>query len=309
MRPGKRKKKLYEQIKRDSADAKKRMDSSVEAYIWCVLCALALLCASLFTGCASTLATENSDPYTPDDVIAMTEEAFSSCRPRLVLVETQTEKEKPFERRIYTLRDTANDFTFSAHAVVRRPELPRPGAERDTDAFFAYAEGYAAHLNAEIGRVAEEYGFRAATTEEAKTLIHSSIKRKHLERELPLFDEGDFIFVTDGAQGADMAAVCRKLHALYRPNGDSAVLSALYGRKITFYYLPPNETDLTQAVFAAFFTLKGPNDWAATLADNPGSSSSETNPTVMEKNLAHYFGICLRSAQDQAAQRRAAAAK
>ena len=271
--------------------------------------ALALLCGALLSGCTSTLATEGSDPHTPDDVIAMTEKAFSSCRPRLVLVETQVEKEKPFERRIYTLRDTANDFIFSAHAVVRRPELPRPGAERDTDAFFAYAEGYAAHLNAEIGRVAEEYGFRAATTEEAKTLIHSSIKRKHLERELPLFDEGDFIFVTDGAQGADMAAVCRKLHALYRPNGDSAVLSALYGRKITFYYLPPNETDLTQAVFAAFFTLKGPNDWAATLADNPGSSSSETNPTVMEKNLAHYFGICLRSAQDQAAQRRAAAAK
>lgn len=271
--------------------------------------ALALLCGALLSGCSSTLATEGSDPYTPDDVIAMTEETFSSCRPRLVLVETQVEKEKPFERRIYTLRDTANDFIFSAHAVVRRPELPRPGAERDTDAFFAYAEGYAAHLNAEIGRVAEEYGFRAATTEEAEALIHSGIKRKHLERELPLFDEGDFIFVTDGAQGADMAAVCRKLHALYRPNGDSAVLSALYGRKITFYYLPPNEPDLTQAVFAAFFTLKGPNDWAATLADNPGSSSSETNPTVMEKNLAHYFGACLRSAQDQAAQRRAAAAK
>lgn len=271
--------------------------------------ALALLCGALLSGCSSTLATEGSDPYTPDDVIAMTEKAFSSCRPRLVLVETQVEKEKPFERRIYTLRDTANDFIFSAHAVVRRPELPRPGAERDTDAFFAYAEGYAAHLNAEIGRVAEEYGFRAATTEEAETLIHSGIKRKHLEQELPLFDEGDFIFVTDGAQGADMAAVCRKLHALYHPNGDSAVLSALYGRKITFYYLPPNETDLTQAIFAAFFTLKGPNDWAATLADNPGSSSSETNPTVMEKNLAHYFGACLRSAQDQAAQRRAAAAK
>ena len=271
--------------------------------------ALALLCGALLSGCSSTLATEGSDPYTPDDVIAMTEKAFSSCRPRLVLVETQVEKEKPFERRIYTLRDTANDFIFSAHAVVRRPELPRPGAERDTDAFFAYAEGYAAHLNAEIGRVAEEYGFRAATTEEAETLIHSGIKRKHLEQELPLFDEGDFILVTDGAQGADMAAVCRKLHALYHPNGDSAVLSALYGRKITFYYLPPNETDLTQAIFAAFFTLKGPNDWAATLADNPGSSSSETNPTVMEKNLAHYFGACLRSAQDQAAQRRAAAAK
>jgi len=271
--------------------------------------ALALLCGALLSGCTSTLATEGSDPYTPDDVIAMTEKAFSSCRPRLVLVETQVEKEKPFERRIYTMRDTANDFIFSAHAVVRRPELPRPGAERDTDALFAYAEGYAAHLNAEIGQMTAAYGFRTARAEEAEALIHSGAKRKHLEREVPLFDEGDFIFVTDGAQGADMAAVCRNLHALYRPNGDGAVLSALYGRKITFYYLPPNEPDLTQAVFAAFFTLKGPNDWAATLADNPGSSSSETNPAVMEKNLAHYFDTCLRSAQDQAAQRRAAAAK
>ena len=200
---------------------------------------------ALLSGCASTLATEGSDPYTPDDVIAMTEEAFSSCRPRLVLVETQVEKKKPFERRIYTLRDTANDFTFSAHAVVHRPELPRPGAERDTDAFFAYAEGYAAHLNAEIGQTAAAYGFRTATAEEAEVLIHSGAQRKHLEREVSLFDEGDFIFVTDGTQGADMAAICRKLHALYRPNGDGAVLSALYGRKITFYYLPPNETDLT----------------------------------------------------------------
>ena len=260
--------------------------------IWSVL---ALLCGALLSGCTSTLATEGSDPYTPDDVIAMTEEAFSSCRPRLVLVETQVEKEKPFERRIYTLRDTANDFTFSAHAVVRRPELPRPGAERDTDALFAYAEGYAAHLNAEIGQMTAAYGFRTARAEEAEALIHSGAKRKHLEREVPLFDDGDFIFVTDGAQGADMAAVCRNLHALYRPNGDGAVLSALYGRKITFYYLPPNETDRTRVVFVAFFTLKGPNDWAATLADNPGSSSNEKDVTALEQNLARYFDSCLRN--------------
>ena len=270
---------------------------------------LAALCASLLTGCSSTLATEGSDPYTADDVIGMVEKEFASCKPQLVLQEMQVEKEKPFERRIYTLRDTANDFIFSAHAVVHRPELPRPGAERDTDAFFAYAEGYAAHLNAEIGQTAAAYGFRTATAEEAEVLIHSGAQRKHLDREVSLFDEGDFIVVTDGARGTDLAAVCKKLHGLYRPNGDGTVLSALYGRKITFYYLPPNETDLTQAVFAASFTLKGPNDWAATLADNPGSSSSETNPAVMEKNLAHYFDTCLRSAQDQAVQRRAAAAK
>ena len=262
--------------------------------IWSIL---APLCASLLAGCASTLATENSDPCTPDDVIVMVEEEFAACKPQLVWVETQIEKEKPFERRIYVLRDEANEFTFSCSAVVRRPELPRPGAERDTNAFFHYAEGYAAHLNAEIGRVAEEYGFRTATTEEAEALIHSGAKRKHLEREVSLFDEGDFIFVTADARGADLAAICKALHALYRPNGDGTLLSALYGRKITFYYLPPNERDLTQAVFVAFFTLKGPNDWAATLTDNPGSSSNEKDVAALEQNLARYFGSCLRNAR------------
>ena len=264
-----------------------------------VLSASLLLSAILLTGCASTLATADSDPYTADDVIGMVAEAFAACNPQLVLEEMQVEKEKPFERRIYVLRDAANDFTFSCSAVVRRPTLPRPGAERDTNAFFQYATGYAAHLNAAIGGVAEEYGLRAATTAEAEALIHSGVKRKHLDREVSLFDEGDFIFVTDGARGADLAAVCKKLHALYRPNGDGTVLSALYGRKITFYYLPPNEKDRTQAVFVAFFTLKGPNDWAATLADNPGSSSNETDVATLEKNLAHYFDGCLRTAQEE----------
>ena len=262
-----------------------------------VLSASLLLSAILLTGCASTLATENSDPYTADDVIGMVAEAFAACNPQLVLEEMQVEKEKPFERRIYALRDAANDFTFSCSAVVRRPTLPRPGAERDTNAFFQYATGYAAHLNAAIGGVAEEYGLRAATTAEAEALIQTGVKRKHLDREVSLFDEGDFIFVTDGARGADLAAVCKKLHALYRPNGDGTVLSALYGRKITFYYLPPNERDLTQAVFVAFFTLKGPNDWAATLADNPGSSSNEKDVAALEQNLARYFGSCLRNAR------------
>ena len=259
-----------------------------------------LLSAILLTGCASTLATENSDPYTADDVIGMVAEEFVACNPQLVLEEMQVEKEKPFERRIYVLRDAANDFTFSCSAVVRRPTLPRPGAERDMNAFFQYATGYAAHLNADIARVTAVYGFRTATAEEAEALIHSGAKRRHLDREVSLFDEGDFIFVTDGARGADLAAICKKLHTLYRPNGDGVVLSALYGRKITFYCLPPNETELTRATFVAFFTLKGPNDWATTLADNPGSSSNETDVAVMEKNLAHYFDSCLRSAREEA---------
>lgn len=281
------------------------MNESRRTRPWRALSILALLCSTLLSGCSFMLATENSDPYTADDVIAMVEEEFAACKPQLVWEETQIEKEKPFERRIYVLRDAANDFAFSCNAVIRRPTLPLPCAERDTSAFFHYAEGYAAHLNAEIRTIAAAYNSRAATTEEAAALIHSGVKRTHLDREVSLFDEGDFIFVTDGARGADLAAICKKLHALYRPNGDGAILSALYGRKITFYYLPQSETDLTQAVFVAFFTLKGLNDWAATLADNPGSSSNETDPAALEKNLARYFGSCLRGAHEAAKQARA----
>ncbi|EFF67073.1 hypothetical protein HMPREF7545_0224 [Selenomonas noxia ATCC 43541] len=40
--------------------------------------ALALLCGALLSGCTSTLATEGSDPYTPDDVIAMAEDKFAA---------------------------------------------------------------------------------------------------------------------------------------------------------------------------------------------------------------------------------------
>lgn len=85
---------------------------------------LAALCASLLTGCSSTLATQGSDPYTADDVIAMVEKKFAVCNPHLICTETQVEKEKPFERRIYVLHDAANDFTFSCNAVARRSRAP-----------------------------------------------------------------------------------------------------------------------------------------------------------------------------------------
>ena len=258
---------------------------------------LAALCASLLTGCSSTLATENSEPYTADDVIAMVEKKFAVCNPHLICTETQVEKEKPFQRNTYVLYDEANDFTFSARAVVRGPTLPLPCAQRDTNADFTYAEGYAAHLNPQICAMTAQYGFRTATREESAALIQSKIKRKQGDMEFSLFDEGDFIFVSDGATGADMVTICRNLYDMYKPEGDGVILSNLYGRKITFYYLPPNETELTRATFVAFFTLKGPNDWAATLADNLGSSSNEKDPAALEQNLARYFGSCLRNAR------------
>ena len=274
-------------------------------HLWDLFGALSLLSTFILSGCSFMYATENSDPYTADDVIAMVEEKFAACNPHLVLEETQIEKEKPFQRTIYVLRDEANDFTFSCNAVVRRPTLPLPCAQRDTNAFFHYATGYAAHLNEHIRSITAEYNFRTATTEEAEMLIHSNATRKHLNRQVPLFEEGDFIFVTDGAQGADMTAACKRLYELYRPKGDGTLLSALYGRSITFYYLTPAEEDLTKATFIAsfFLSLKGSTDWASTLSVNQGSSSNEKDPAVMEKNLSHYFDICLRKAQE-AAQRK-----
>lgn len=259
------------------------------------LCAaFAVLGTLILSGCSSMLTTEGRAPYTVDDVIDIVTSDFAVCKPHIVPVTTQVEKEKPFQRNTYVLYDEANDFTFSCNAVVRRPTLPLPCAQRDTNAAFAYAEAYAAHLNPQIRTMTAQYGFRTATLEESAALIQSKVKRRQGNVELSLFDEGDFIFVSDGASGADMVAVCKELYDMYKPEGNEVILSNLYGRKITFYYLPPGEEDLTKGIFILFFTLEGRNDWAATLSDNPGSSSNEKDVAVLEKNLGDYFERCLR---------------
>lgn len=94
-----------------------------------------------------------------------------------------------------------------------------------------------------------------------------------------------------------MVAVCKGLYDIYRPKEDGTLLSTLYGRKITFYYLPPGEEDLTKAIFILFFKLEGRHDWPATLSNNPGHPSNEKNPAVIEKSLANYFEHCLHDAQ------------
>ena len=259
------------------------------------LCAaFAVLGTLILSGCSSMLTTEGSAPYTVDDVIDIVTSDFAVCKPHIVPVTTQVEKEKPFQRNTYILYDETNDFTFSCNAVVRRPTLPLPCAQRDTNAAFAYAEAYAAHLNPQIRTMTAQYGFRTATAEESAALIQSKVKRRQGNVELSLFDEGDFIFVSDGASGADMVAVCKELYDMYKPEGNGVILSNLYGRKITFYYLPPAEHDMTKAVFLLSFKLEGRNDWAATLSDNPGSSSNEKDVAVLEKNLGDYFERCLR---------------
>ncbi len=50
------------------------MNESRRTRPWRALSILALLCSTLLSGCSFMLATENSDPYTADDVIAMVEE-------------------------------------------------------------------------------------------------------------------------------------------------------------------------------------------------------------------------------------------
>ena len=258
--------------------------------------AFAVLGTSLLSGCAFMLTGESGNPYTADDVIDIVTSEFAVCKPHIVAISSEVEKEKPFQRNTYVLYDEANDFTFSTRAVVRRPTLPLPCAQRDTNAAFAYAEGYIAHLNPQICAMTEMYGFRTATREESAALIQSKIKRKQGNTELSLFDEGDFIFVSDGGSGADMVTICKNLYDMYKPEEDGTLLSTLYGRKITFYYLPPGEEDLTKAVFLLSFRLEGRHDWPATLSDNPGSSSNEKDVAVLEKNLGHYFEHCLRDA-------------
>lgn len=260
----------------------------------------AILCTSILPGCASMLTSENGVPYTTDDVIELLTSEFTSCKPHIVPVSTQVEKDKPFRRNTYILYDEANDFTFSCSAVVRRPTLPLPCAQRDTNACFAYADGYATHLNARIRAMTEKYGLRTATVEESAALIRSKKKRRQAGMEFSLFDEGDFIFVSDGAKGADLVTVCKSLYDMYKPEGDGTLLSTLYGRKVTFYYLPPGEEDLTKSVFLTSFKLKGRNDWAATLSDNPGSSSNEKDISVLEENLSRYFDQCIRAAERDA---------
>ena len=100
-----------------------------------------------------------------------------------------------------------------------------------------------------------------------------------------------------------MVTICKNLYDIYKPEGDGALLSNLYGRKITFYYLPPGEEDLTKSVFLLSFKLEGRNDWTATLSDNPGSSSNEKDIAILEKNLAHFFERCLHDAEREAHKR------
>ncbi|WP_282003564.1 hypothetical protein [Veillonella denticariosi] len=260
---------------------------------------LVAVCISSFllSGCDFIWTTSNGDPASPDDVKAGIEKEFKVCNPQLVLQSSVVEKEKPFQRNVYVFYDEHNGFSFSVRSDVKHPTLPVPGGQRNTNADFAYAEAYLTHLNGKISELARNYGMRTATVDEQAMLTRSKLKRQTGMSEVPLFDEGEFIFVDHTVKGADMVAMLKKIYAVYKPNDDEALLRPLFGRKVSFYYLPIGEQDKTKAVYIEGIWFKGKDDWRATLLNVYGSSSFDTSK--LESGLGEYFNRRISDAKNR----------
>ena len=259
----------------------------MKRYITYMISALICTFMLLLSGCSFIWTTSNGDPASPDDVKAGIEKEFKVCNPQLILQSSVVEKEKPFQRNVYVFYDEHNGFSFSIRSNVKSPTLPAPGGQRDTNADFAYADAYINHLNGKISELAQKYGMRTATVDEQAMLTRSKLKRQTGMSEVPLFDEGEFIFVDHTVKGADMVAMLKQIYTLYKPNDDEALLRPLFGRKVSFYYLPTGEQDKTKAVYLAGIWFKGKDDWRATLLNAYGSSSFDT--PALETGLAEYF--------------------
>lgn len=254
------------------------------------LSVLALFC-SVLSGC-DFFVTENSDPYTADEVAAMVNGKFHSYGAQVVSEGEQTLREKPFQRNRYALYDAGNGIHFNAVAEIQRAQFPYPFLYRDTDAAAAYAEAYFAHLYPAVNAVAVDVHLRAASPAEA-----AALRENHVMHEgAPLFDQGDFIFLHE-ARGADAVDLCRALHALYRPQGDDTLLTEAHGRRITFYYVPEGTEEQARAVPIMTFYLRAGEDWAQTLYENPGHSSGERDAALLEERLAEYFEVRLKAAK------------
>ncbi len=259
----------------------------------------ALMCSFilLLSGCDFIWTTSNGDPASPDDVKAGIEKEFKVCNPQLVLQSSVVEREKPFQQNVYVFYDEHNGFSFSVRSDVKRPTLPVPGGQRNTNADFAYAESYLTHLNGKISELARNYGMRTATVDEQAMLTRSKLKRQTGMSEVPLFDEGEFIFVDHMVKGADMVAMLKKIYAVYKPNDDEALLRPLFGWKVSFYYLPIGEQDKTKAVYIEGTWFKGKDDWRATLLNVYGSSSFDTSK--LESGLGEYFNRRISDAKNR----------
>ena len=59
-----------------------------------IFAAFAVLGTSVLSGCAFMLTTESGAPYTADDVSEILTSEFASCKPHIVPLTAQVEKEK-----------------------------------------------------------------------------------------------------------------------------------------------------------------------------------------------------------------------
>ena len=236
-----------------------------------VLLVLVCVCGVVLGGCTSSRITLfDGDPYTPNDVKEMVEERFSAYNPRLVLQSSEVVTTKPYKHYKYTFLDENNGIVFTARASVEVPQLPIPGGQRVTNAEYRYAEAYLDRLNSEVALLAVKYRFQVANNEERKTLMDAKIMRKEGNSTAPLFDEGDFVFLDQTSNGAGVVGMLRDIYSLYKPNGDETLVSSVYGRKVSFYYLPNGETDKSKALYLISFKIRGREDWRDTLMSGVG---------------------------------------
>ena len=236
-----------------------------------VLLVLVCVCGVVLGGCTSSRITLfDGDPYTPNDVKEMVEERFWAYNPRLVLQASEVVTTKPYKHYKYTFLDENNGIVFTARASVEVPQLPIPGGQRVTNAEYRYAEAYLDRLNSEVALLAVKYRFQVANNEERKTLMDAKIMRKEGNSTAPLFDEGDFVFLDQTSNGAGVVGMLRDIYSLYKPNGDETLVSSVYGRKVSFYYLPNGETDKSKALYLISFKIRGREDWRDTLMSGVG---------------------------------------
>ena len=236
-----------------------------------VLLVLVCVCSVVSSGCTSSrLTTLDAEPYTPDDVKAMVEKRFASYHPRLVLQASEVVTTKPYKHYEYTFFDENNGIVFTARASVEVPQLPIPGGQRVTNAEYRYAEAYLDRLNSEVALLAAKYRFQVANNEERKALMDAKIMRKEDNSTVPLFEEGDFIFLNQTSNGAGVVGMLGDIYSLYKPNGDETLVSSVYGRKVSFYYLPNGETDKSKALYLISFKIRGREDWRDTLMSGVG---------------------------------------
>ena len=125
-------------------------------------------------------------------------------------------------------------------------------------------------MNSEVALLAAKYRFQVANNEERKALMDAKIMRKEDNSTVPLFEEGDFIFLNQTSNGAGVVGMLRDIYSLYKPNGDETLVSSVYGRKVSFYYLPNGETDKSKALYLISFKIRGREDWRDTLMSGVG---------------------------------------